>query len=125
MSVKRADSGSGGGGGEARAAADGGVVTDAPGGESDGIGDGDGNDEGDDDPPGSKMLFLQLFFMCMSWAPSIGFSVIGALVLDNAPAHLMGWSHAPIAAMSFLAHWIVTVELSETPGWLEEVRPGL
>ena len=71
------------------------------------------------------MLFLQLFFMCMSFAPSIGSLGIGALVLDNAPAHLMGWSHPPIAGVSIIAHWIVTVELSETPGWLEEVRSGL
>ena len=71
------------------------------------------------------MLFLQLFFMCMSWAPIIGFFGVGALVLDNAPAHLMGWSHLPIVGVSALAHWMVTVELSETPGWLEEVRSGL
>ena len=71
------------------------------------------------------MLFLQLFFMCMSFAPIIGLHGVGPLVLNNAPAHLMGWSHGPIAVVSFLAHWIVTVELSETPGWLEEVRSGL
>ena len=77
----------------------------------------------DDDAPVGRMLGLQVFLMCGSIPPAIGFLGIGALVFDHAPSHLMGWAAAPIGAMSIITHWLVTVELrEETVSWLEEAH---
>jgi len=70
----------------------------------------------------SHMLGLQGFLMCVSFLPVIAFHGIGSLWLDYAPSHLMGWAHAPIFFISIITHLLVTVELSEQPGWLEEVH---
>ena len=80
-----------------------------------------GGGDGDADPPASRMLMLQGFFMCVSFLPLVGLHGIGALVLNQAPYHLMGWSHANVGAAGCIAHWLITVELCEKPGWLEEV----
>jgi len=77
---------------------------------------------GVDDAPAGRMLGVQVFLVCMSLPPSIGFFGVGAAWLDHAPSHLMGWGHSPIAGMSIATHWLVTAELSEAPGWLEEVH---
>ena len=90
-----------------------GTATDGAGGDAPG---------GVDDAPAGRMMGLQAFLMCTTLLPSIGFHGIGPLWLDYAPSHLMGWGHAPIAAMSIVAHWLVTAELSEAPGRLEEVN---
>jgi len=90
-----------------------GTVTDDAGGDAPG---------GVDDAPAGRMLGLQVFLMCMTFLPTIGFHGIGAAWLDYAPSHLMGWGHSPIALMSIATHWLVTAELSEAPGWLEEVN---
>mmetsp|Transcript_69065 Transcript_69065/g.192990 ORF Transcript_69065/g.192990 Transcript_69065/m.192990 type:complete len:179 (-) Transcript_69065:455-991(-) len=58
----------------------------------------------------------------MTFLPAIGFFGISALWLDHAPSHLMGWAHSPIGGISMTTHYLVTVELSEAPGWLEEIH---
>ena len=83
---------------------------------------GGGASGGVDVAPAGRMLGLQVFLMCMNLLPTLGFNGAGALWLDYAPSHLMGWASTPIAGMSIVTHWLVTAELSEAPGWLEEVN---
>ena len=115
--VEGTDSGGGGGGGG------GGGDVDSGGTAQVAVGDAAGDaPDGVDAAPAGRMLGLQVFLMCSSFLPIMGFQGIGALWLDHAPSHLMTWAHVPIALMSCATHCFITVELSEAPSWLEEVH---
>lgn len=70
----------------------------------------------------NTMFWLRISLISLSWAPAILFQAIGTHWLNYAPAHLMVWAAVPAAAMSFITHWMITVELTEFPGVLEEIH---
>ena len=69
-------------------------------------------------PTQTRMRGLRIALICFTVLPQLLLGVF-ALVRDSAAVHMMAWVFVPIGILCVIVHYMITVELSEKPGFLE------